>query len=155
VTPIAIRAQELVGDLAVFTAQADGSELITLSDDSITFPNEVRKFWAVVLLMAVRDRVTSVQYHPWGGARALGYVVDNVRYDMNPPPAEFADRILEAARELFTEPVGPRRDQSACSSFVFDSWGLSVEWDVVCWSNGERSGVEFFRVTPLESLTGQ
>lgn len=68
-------------------------------------PFAVRKFWGLVLMLALRDKASSIHYHPWRAEGALSYVVDNVRYEMVPPPAEFASECVDAAFSLFVPPV--------------------------------------------------
>ena len=133
----------------------DDDMLVEFTDGS---PAELRagyrKLWGMVLLMAVRDRAASVHYHPWRGAGALSYVVDNTRYEMVPPPAEFADACVDVAREAFTVPAGLLArlagGRTACGTVSLLVGGNPILWDAVVWSNGDRSGVELFRITPLE-----
>lgn len=49
-----------------------------------------RSLWGRVLLMAIRDEASSVHYHPWRGDGALSYIIANTRYDLLPPPADWA-----------------------------------------------------------------
>lgn len=128
--------------------------------------------------MSVRDRATSVHYHPWrsdplsyviddvryevglnkeyfGLSEGRPIVIDNVRYEMVPPPVEYAAGIVEEAQLAFTPLPGSvarlfGRRRAACGTFTLVVGGNPVLWDAVVWSNGERSGVELFRVTPLE-----
>lgn len=112
-----------------------------------------RKFWGMVLCMSVRDRATSVQYHPWR-KDPLSYVVDNVRYEMVPPPIEFAAGVVEEARIAFTQRPGFfsrlfGRGRVSCGTLSLIV-GAPFVWDVVVWTTGERYGVEFFAVSPVE-----
>lgn len=112
-----------------------------------------RKLWGMVLCMAVRDRATQVQYHPWR-KDPLSYVVDNVRYEMVPPPVEYAAGIVTEARLAFTQRPGFfarlfGRGRVSCGTLSLIV-GAPFVWDVVVWTIGERSGVEFFAVTPVE-----
>ncbi len=148
---IAIDVRDLIG--RPLAGDADEILKAVLSDDT---PTDVRsvmgKFWGIVLLLAVRDRATSVQYHPWRGEGALSYVVDDIRYELVPPASEDTAEIVAAARALFTTPPGFLArlfgcGRVSCGTVTLDANGPTV-WDVVCWSSGERSGVEFFRVSP-------
>jgi len=159
VPPIVVHGEDLLGDPATRRADANG-DMLVFFDDSIQLPSEIRKLWGMVLTMALRDRATSVHYHPWRTDGRLTYVIEGrQRYEFIPPPEAHAAAIIEIARSLFTAPpargllsrfVGRTRDRAVCSSFTFEVGCWSVLWDVVCWSNGERAGVELFRVTPLE-----
>lgn len=142
-----------VVDLAAICGVSDAAafeqgQVVVVEFEDVT---AVRKLWGMVLLMAVRDRATSVHYHPWREYGALSYVVDYVWYRLVPPACEFAGRIIEVARELFT-PAGGwfRRSGPACAAVELDVWGNRYVWDAVVWSSGPRAGVELFRVTPLE-----
>ena len=160
-SPIAVRATDLIGDVASIQA-ADGSWQITFSNDGIQLPAEIRKFWGFMLLMAERDRATSVHYHPWRSGANLSYIVEGFhRYELSPLPDEHAEAIIETARSLFTAPpteslisrlIGQVPERAMCSTFSFEVCGWAVLWDAVCWSNGERAGVELYRVTPLEEV---
>ncbi len=159
-SPIIVRIEDLVGDVVSIETAADGSWQITFPDDAIQLPVEIRKLWGFVLLMAQRDRATSVHYHPWRSDDRLTYIIEGVqRYELSPPPDEHAPAIIEAARSVFTAPpakgrlsrlVGLAPERAVCSTFSFEVHDWAVLWDVVCWSNRERSGVELIRVTPLE-----
>jgi hypothetical protein len=125
------------------------------TDDTLADVRAVMgKFWGIVLLLAIRDRATSVQYHPWRGAGALSYVVDDIRYEMVPPEPEDAAEIAAAARAMFTRRPGVFARLFGCGPVSCGTVALAVNgptvWDVICWSSGARSGVEFFRVTPLD-----
>ena len=118
-----------------------------------------RKLWGLALLMAVRDRASSVHYHPWRGDGALAYVVANTRVEMSPPEPGWAERCVAAARSLLIQRrsllgrilVG--QPYPKCGSLVFGVAERRIEWEVVCWSSGKRFGVEFFRITPIEDET--
>ncbi|QJW95130.1 hypothetical protein [Frigoriglobus tundricola] len=185
-SPIIVRATDLIGDAVSLQRAADGRLFFTISDDVaqypeeipegfseeiweawrsgfvvFQFPKEIQKLWGLVLLMAERDRATSVHYHPWRSDGRLIYIVEGLRYELVPPPDEHAAAIIETARSVFTAPpavgllsrfVGRAPERAVCSTFSFEAWDRAVLWDVVCWSNGERAGVELFRVTPLEEV---
>jgi len=129
--------------------------LVVFSDD--TNPAEqaagFRRLWGFVLCMAVRDNATSIHYHPWRADLILTYVVECKQYEMVPPPVEYATGIVAEARAAFTRPVGFfarlfGRGQAASGTLRLIV-GAPILWDVVCWTTGERFGVEFFRVTPV------
>lgn len=156
---IVIDVMDLIGPLRPASEIKDGEDddmlVVFSSNDPAELDAGFRKLWGMVLLMAVRDRATSVQYHPWRGAGALSYVVDNVRYEMVPPPTEYAVTAADAARSAFTESAGffarlLGRDRASCGTVRLNVGGNPIVWDAVWWSSGERSGVELFRVTPLE-----
>lgn len=138
------------------TEDEDDDMLIVFTDES---PEELRaafrKLWGVLLLMSVRDRATSVHYHPWRGDGALFYIVDDARYEMVPPPAEHADVCVNTARDAFIAPAGFFArlfgcERVACGTLSLDVGGLPVVWDVVVWTSGPRRGVDLHRITPLE-----
>jgi hypothetical protein len=157
--PIVVRGEELLGDPATRPSGANGALLINFGE-TVALPSEIRKLWGAVLTMAVRDRATSVHYHPWRTDGRLTYVIEGrQRYEFIPPPEVHAVTIIEGARSLFTAPpargllslfVQRAPEPAVCSSFTFEVGGWSVVWDAVCWSNGERASVELIRVTPLE-----
>ena len=107
--------------------------------------------------MAIWDEASSVHYHPWRGDGALSYIIANTRYDLLPPPADWAWQCALAARSFLVRRrsllgrvlVGSSRGP-ACGSFMLCVEEHKIEWDVVCWSAGKRFGVEFFRVAPLD-----
>jgi hypothetical protein len=108
--------------------------------------------------MSLRDRATSIHYHPWRGESCLTYLIENTRYELLPPPAEYAADILRVARSMFITPgqgffarlFGRDSANPACSAVSLDFYGLHIVWDAVIWTTGERSGLELYRITPLE-----
>lgn len=156
---VVIDMDALVGPNVPFETDEDDGIVITFSRDPVDNPAaEIRKFWGLVLLMSLRDRATSIHYHPWRGDSSLAYIVENTRYELLPPPAEYAADILRVARSMFLAPergffarlFGRDSAHPACSAVSLDSWGKFVIWDVVFWTTGERSGLELYRITPLE-----
>jgi hypothetical protein len=151
------------------TAFVQGEVLVADSDP-------MRKFWGYVLLFAVRDNASSVHYHPWRGDGALAYIVANTRIELHPPHPDWARHCVAAARSLLAHRsllgriavatrsflsdcsllglilVG-RSARRTCGSLVLGVAEHRIEWQVVCWSSGGRCGVEFFRITPIESET--
>ncbi len=159
---IIVRGEDLLGDIATRRADANGAMLVVF-DDPVQLPSEIRKLWGVVLLTALRDRATSVQYLPWRSNERFTYIIEShLRYQLpltTLPPDEHAAAVIEGARSLFTAPptrgllsrfVRRAPESAVCSSFTLEVGGWSVLWDAVFWSNGERAGVELIRVTPLE-----
>jgi hypothetical protein len=134
------------------TAFIQGEDLATDADPA-------RKLWGYVLLMAVRDRVSSVHYHPWRGDGALAYVIANTRVEMRPPDAGWGERCVAAARSLLVRRRGFigrilfAQPHPKCGTLVLGVEEHRIEWAVVCWSSGRRFGVEFFRITPIEDET--
>jgi hypothetical protein len=114
------------------------------------------KLWGMLLLMAVRDNATSLHYHPWRGEGALAYVVRNVRHEMRPPQPDAAERCIAAARSLMfrgrnrIRRILSGRSSPLCESLTIGIEEHRIEWEVVCWFSRKRSGVDFFRVTPVE-----
>lgn len=152
-----VRVEDLIGCAPQFVGLPDGGQEVRVPDDSIELsaePAPLRKLWGLVLLLAVRDRASSVHYHPWRIDGELAYVVGNVRYVMVPPPPSLAGPILDTARSLIVPRRGflgrlVRRDRGpVCGSLALDVWGNHYGWEVVIWSSGGRSGAEFFRVSP-------
>ena len=135
--PAFVRAEDLIGPITRVVDLPGGGRELRVEDDVVEFsddPAVLRKFWGIVLCLAVRDDASSIEYHPWRADGGLAYVVDNVRYVLRHPPPEWAGPIVAAG------PPGKPRPQAVA--------GWLYEWDVVCWSSGERVGVEFFRVSP-------
>jgi hypothetical protein len=160
VAPLVVRLEDLIGGLASVKRDEDDGLLISFCPHPVRGPVQARKFWGLVLLLSVRDRATSVHFHSWRIDATLAYIVDNVWHEMVPPPTEYTGEIIGAARALFTAPrrsglfsrlAGRSADQPACAPVSLDVYGVPIVWDVVCWSSGERSGVELFRITPLEA----
>jgi hypothetical protein len=152
-TAIVHDVAELIGPLP--EASDDGPLLVE-------FPNAVgpelaaafRKLWGMVLCMAVRDGAESVRYRPWRDERILTYVIGWQQYEFVPPPPQHANLMIEVARQLFTPPPTLiervfGRGGAACGTFTAIA-GEAVVWDAVCWSSGERGGVELYRVTPID-----
>jgi|GEM_PF-3705878 len=154
--PVVVRIEDLIGDIALMEHDDDGGLLVTFCDDSKELPFAARKLWGLILLMSVRDRATSIHYHPWRSEGTLTYIVDGTRYELVPPLTEYADTIVDTARSMFIAPgflswlPGRALKRTACRTLSLDVGGCAIVWDVVCWSSGERRGIEFFRVTPLE-----
>jgi len=74
---------------------------------------------------------------------------------MVPPPPEYAGVCIDVARRLFTKPkhegffsrLWQRRSENAvCSTVQMEFAGNAWLWDAVCWSSGERAGVELFLI---------
>ena len=113
-----------------------------------------KKFWGMVFLMAVRDNATSVHYHPWRGDGALAYIVDDVRFEMHPPPVEWAGHLVKTARYLAVRPqsivtrILSGRGDPTCGKLTLCVDEHEIEWQVVCWWSGARIGVEFIRISP-------
>lgn len=146
-----------VVDLAELSGFSDPAAAERGHTDDIEFddPRAFPRTWGMLLLLAVRDRAASVHYHPWREYGSLAYIVDNVRYEMVPPPFELAGRMIDTARAIFipaapgggwfrrSGPPGP-----ACAAVELDLWGNRYLWDAVIWSSGPRAGVELFRIAP-------
>lgn len=157
---IVIDVMDLIGPLRPASEIKDDDDddmLVELAENAsrAEFTAGFRKLWGMVLLMSVRDRATSVHYHPWRTDGALSYVVDNTRYEMVPPPDIWAHWCVETARTTFTEPAGFfarlfGRGRVSCGTLRLEVGGNPIVWDVVYWSTGRRYGIEFYRVTPLE-----
>jgi hypothetical protein len=154
VAEIVIDVNDLIGLLPP-TSSPDEPMLVYFPDDPVELPAAFQKLWGMVLLMAVRDRATSVHYHPWRTDGRLTYVVEGwQRYELIPPSDEHAEVMIGTARAVFTPTgllarlFGHRR--TSCGTVRLEVGGNPIVWDAVVWSNGERSGVELIRVTPLE-----
>ncbi len=140
-----VRAEALAGSSRLPPAE-DAPDHTAITIDG---PNH---FWGLVLMMAVRDRATSLHYHPWR-AGVVTYVTDFTLYELVPPPEAMAGALLDSARALFAPPslLGRlRRRGVACGSFEFDAYDSLTVWDAVVWSSGPRGGVELYRVVPPE-----
>jgi hypothetical protein len=158
VQPIVVRVEDLIGDFSLLERDEEDGLLITFPTEPKELSIALRKLWGLVLLMAIRDRATSVHYHPWRGDSSLAEIVDNIRYEMVPPPPECAEELMSAARSIFLPTntgffarlLGRGPARTACATVSLDVGGVPILWDVVCWFSGERGGLDFFRVTLLE-----
>ncbi len=112
---------------------------------------EFRRLWRMVLAMAVRDRASSVYWHPWQEGDALSYVVAGIRYVLVRPPAEPDSLTLAAAREL----IGGGRVWSVIAGwlrspvagrFTCEGEHGRSEWCGVWWQAGGVCGAEFHRL---------
>jgi len=139
-------------------APDDDEMLVTFTGDRSNLREAYRKLWAAVLMMALRDKAASVHYHPWRDGGALAYICENVRYEMVPPPAEYAGVCIDVARTLFTQPRRSgflsrlrqqRSENTVCSAMRVEFAGWASLWDAVCWSSGERAGVDLFLIRPF------
>ncbi len=167
---VVVRLNEITGILAERPISGsndapddDDAMLVTFDGDRAHQRYAYRKLWGMVVLLALRDKASSVHYHPWRGGGALAMIVENVRYEMVPPPHEYADVCMEVARTLFTQPrrsglfsrLWQHRLENTVSSTVRIEWdGWTSFWDAVCWSSGERAGVELYLITPLHVSIG-
>lgn len=116
------------------------------------------KFWAAVILMAVRDGAASLHFRPQRTECRVSYVVDGTTYELVPPPATLGAALFDFARTHFAgagrggllahlrRGGGARADSAAVA---FELAGHLLAWDAVAWSTGERSGVDLYRVAPV------
>ena len=130
--------------IALFTF-ADYSEpdwgAIDLCDDGTSY----RKFWAAVLQFATADQADAVLYDLDRGDECLATVIGDETYPMDPPPVEYRDDLLVAARHLAAS-----RPPLGAVHFLLRIFGLShylgkfevqlpehtVSWSVYGLSNG-------------------
>lgn len=61
---VVVRVEELVGDVNALPTGAQGELLVDFFDSSVAPVVHARRFWGLVLLLAVRDGARSVHYHP-------------------------------------------------------------------------------------------
>jgi hypothetical protein len=104
------------------------------------------RMWKAVLAMAVRDRASSVHFHPWR-PDALAYVVGDARHALGQPPSELDGELLAVAREL----IAPGPDASpadAVGRVLLRTQQGGAEWVGVCWAAGGTEGADFFRLGP-------
>jgi hypothetical protein len=108
--------------------------------------------WRRVLAVAVRDRASSVHYHPWHG-QPLTYIVACKRYEMVPPPDWHRRTLVLAAGAMVAQTwVGAwsRRFLGwpirASGLLRLPDKGRVTEWAGIVWSVRGRSGVEWNRV---------
>ena len=121
-------------------------------------PRHPGKFWAAVLLMAVRDGAESLHFRPRPTECRVSYVVAGTTYELVPPPAALGAALFDFARTRFAgagrggllerlgRRGGPRADSAAVA---FELAGHLLLWDAVAWSTGERAGVDLYRVVPV------
>jgi hypothetical protein len=114
------------------------------------------RLWSLVLLLAVRDRASSVHFQ----AReddTLSYVVDTIRYAMVPPPTDLFPFLLSAWRSRLS-PGWFRKasrwllgDQRAPVSGLVRLWAgeASTDWFVVCGREDDLEHVDLYRVTAV------
>jgi hypothetical protein len=67
------------------------------------------KLWALVLLLAIRDRATKVCYDGTRDDEALSYDINGNRRFMVPPPKFLTLDLIAAAEEMVAHPSGWRR----------------------------------------------
>jgi hypothetical protein len=94
-------------------------ELGKILDDPLA--DACKKLWAIVLLLAMKDRATEVRYEPWRPEGALRYKVDGVYYDMVPPPSHIAPGLINAIHDF----CHPRPD----------SWRTRLARRLRAWAN--------------------
>jgi tetratricopeptide (TPR) repeat protein len=80
------------------------SDVAKVEEDGVdlTYGNlqSAQRFWTVVLLTAIRDYATSVQFRLSLGEDCLSLTVARVDYSLVPPDAELRDWLLHVARNL-------------------------------------------------------
>ena len=108
--------------------------------------------WNLVLEMAIRDRASSIHYHPWN-VGSLAYVVDDKRYEMVPPPADISRTFVLAAGSMLAKTraeVWSRRFLGwpirASGLLRFPCDGRVTEWFGIVWKVHSFTGVEWNRV---------
>ena len=114
------------------------------------------KLWGMTLLMSIRDLASSLHYHPWRVDGPLSYIVSNVRHVLRPPPNEWAESLITSARSLFFSRRGllsrlfAATPKTRCQPFILmlgsREKAIEAKWDVVYWSSGRRSGLDFYRL---------
>jgi hypothetical protein len=120
---------------------------------------EHRRKWGVALLLAIRDDASSVQYQSWREDGTLAYISHGTRHILYPPSSKAAREFAAAARAIvkpgwrgLLARVVWWLGGAVAGRFTLDiGYGVTVVWDVVIWSSGERFGVDFFRVSPLDA----
>jgi hypothetical protein len=60
----------------------------------------VQKLWALVLLLAIKDRATRVWYDPALGDSRFGYEISGVEHTLVPPPEHLQALLVKAIRNL-------------------------------------------------------
>lgn len=68
-----------------------------------------RKIWLMVMLMAIKNRATSLRYEPERGENSLLYVAGGREHLMAPPPEHLRERLVEDIELLVapsSEPAG-------------------------------------------------
>jgi|GEM_PF-6854957 len=111
---------------------------------------EMIRMWCHLFAMAVRDRATSVHWHPWREGEALSYIIRTTRYTLMRPPTELNTLTSAVAREFVVpgrirSTIGRWLGRSVASRFIcVNSLGPS-EWCGVWWAIGSINGADFFR----------
>ncbi len=148
----------LAGDGA---AESDPIRFHVFQADDAEAPG---KFWAAVMLMAVRDGAESLCFRPHRAECRVNYVVAGTTYELVPPPVWLAAGIFDFARTRFAGVGwgGPLtrlgriarrgRPNADCAAVAFELAGHLLLWNAVAWSTGERSGVDLYRVAPVATL---
>ncbi|MFO0822236.1 MAG: hypothetical protein U0792_03820 [Gemmataceae bacterium] len=148
---VVVDVEELLGPMLAKNGSDDDDMLVTFNEDGCNSVECFKKLWAMLILMAIRDKASSLHYHPWRKDGVLAYVVENTRYEMVPPPAKLAQACFEVARLMFMPPDQQQfwersAEHAACSAVRMEFEGWASLWDAVCWSSGERVGVDLFLV---------
>jgi hypothetical protein len=112
-----------------------------------------RLIWRQVLEIAVRDRASSVHYHPWCNGSPLTYIVAGTRYEIVPPLDYLSRTLVLAAGAMLA------RTRAGVWSRRFLGWpirasgllrlsdnGRVTEWAGIVWAIRGLSGVEWNRV---------
>jgi hypothetical protein len=64
-----------------------------------------RKIWLMVMLMAIKNRATSLRYEPERGENSLLYVAGGREHAMAAPPEHLRERLVEDLELLSTPPA--------------------------------------------------
>ncbi len=109
--------------------------------------------WQTLLEYAVKERASSVHYHPWRD-NSLGWIVDGTRQELLPFSTHRSRILIKTAGAMLT------RSRAELWSRRFLGWpiratgllrylsddGLMTEWVGIVWSVGSLKGVEWIRV---------
>jgi hypothetical protein len=66
-----------------------------------------RKIWLMVMLMAIKNRATSLRYEPERGAQPLLYVAGGREHALATPPEHLRGRLVEDIERLVAPPAEP------------------------------------------------
>jgi hypothetical protein len=130
-----------------------------LIEFGLDWPEHIR-LWKMLLAMAVRDKATSLHYHPWRSDGHLSYIVEWQRYELVPPPFNLSRRLALAAGAMMCG------NRLTAASRRWVGWPLRAsgrlrcastfgtsDWAGVVWSVGSLIGVEWYRLQPGKWFT--
>lgn len=87
----------------------------------------VRKLWAMVLMLALKDKASEVRYEPWRNKDTLRYRVGGVYYEMIPPPRSLASEMVKTILTLDQPPPPLLENWRTRWARMFRRWADSLD----------------------------